>query len=97
VADHVLDIVRRPATAADRIAAKAEGMDANRQPRGRRGLIDLPVALLARRLAGAAQHQHLDEMRIGGVALDFGHRGVGVLIRDDDRPFQARLRHQPLV
>jgi hypothetical protein len=36
-------------------------------------------------------------MRIGRIALDFLHRGVRVLERDDDRSLEPRLRDQPFV
>ena len=36
-------------------------------------------------------------MRVRGILLQFGHRGVGVLIRHHDRALEAWLRFQPLV
>ena len=57
VADHLLDVVGRPAAAGDRKAAIAEGMHGNRQPRAFGGCKDRPVFALAQRLGGAAQDQ----------------------------------------
>ena len=97
MANHVLDIIGRPAATADRITAKAERVHTHGQPRSRGGLIDLPVALLARRLTGAAEHQHLHEMRIGGIPLDLRHRRIRILVRHDDRALQPGLRNQPFM
>ena len=95
MADHVLDIERRPAAASDRIAAEAEGMHADRQPRRRRGLEDLPILLLARRVRRARHHQHLHETRVAGPAFDLRHRRIGILVRHHDGALQPRL-DQPL-
>src|SRR6185437_13039762 len=58
VADHLLDVIARPARSRDRIAAETEGMHAD----GKAGLfgrlIDRPIAALAERLDIAAEQQH---------------------------------------
>ena len=50
MADHVLDVIACPTRAAGRVAAIAEGMDADRQPRSRSRFIDRPIAAIAERL-----------------------------------------------
>ena len=55
MADHLLDVKARPARRGDRIAAEAEGVDADRQADLLRRLIDRPVAALAERLDVAAR------------------------------------------
>src|SRR6185312_7162337 len=55
VADHLLDVVARPARGGDRIAAEAEGMHADGKADLLCGLIDRPIAPLAERLDIAAQ------------------------------------------
>src|SRR6266705_6017317 len=48
MADHLLDVIARPARRGDRIAAEAEGMHADRKSRLLGGLIDRPVAALTK-------------------------------------------------
>src|SRR6267142_5540218 len=50
MADHLLDVVARPARRRDRIAAEAKGMHADRKTRLLGRLIDRPVAALTERL-----------------------------------------------
>ena len=59
-----------------------------------RGLEDRPIAFAADRLAGAGPKLDLHESRIAGVALDFGHRGSGVVMRDLDRCLQPIFSEQ---
>src|SRR5205085_9203357 len=72
MADHLLDVEAGPAGGGDRIAAEAEGMDADRKPGLLRRLIDRPVAALAERLDVAAQQQHLHEILVACARADFG-------------------------
>ncbi len=97
MADHLLDVEARPAGRGERIAAEAEGMDADRQADLLRRLVDRPVAALAERLDVAREQQHLDEIRIAGALADFGGGGNAVFIGDDDRALQARILGCPFL
>ena len=97
MADHVLDIIGRPAAGGVGMAAMAEGVERHWQTGCRRRLIDRPVAPLARRLPSAAEHQHLGKVGIAGVAFDFGDRGRGVLVGHDDRGLQPRIFTGPFL
>src|SRR5664279_5398253 len=85
MADHLLDVIARPARRRDRIAAEAEGMHAYGEPGLFGGLIDRPVAALAERLDIAAEQQHLHEILVAGALADFGGRGRAIFVGDHDR------------
>src|SRR6185369_2002210 len=97
VADHLLDIEARPPRRGERIAAEAEGVDADRQADLLRRLVDRPIAALAERLDGTAEQQHLNEVRIAGALADFGGGGNTVFIGDDDRALQAGILAGPFL
>ena len=97
MADHLLDVEARPARRGERIAAEAEGVDADRQADLLRRLVDRPVAALAERLDVAREQQHLNEILVAGALADFGGGGNTVLIGDDDRALQARILAGPFL
>src|SRR5438552_10150150 len=97
MADHFLDIEARPAGRGERIAAEAEGMNADRQADLLRRLVDRPVAALAEWLDGTAEQQHLHEVRIARALADFGGGGRAVLIGDDDRALQTGILGGPFL
>ena len=97
MADHFLDVEARPAGRGERIAAEAEGMDADRQADLLRRLVDRPIAALSERLDIAGEQQHLDEIFIAGALADFGGGGNAVFIGDDDRALQARILGCPFL
>src|ERR1700730_6073526 len=70
MADHLLDVKARPAGGRDRIAAKAEGVHADRKPDLFGRFIDRPIAALAQRLDIAAEQQHLDKVLVAGALAD---------------------------
>ena len=83
MADHFLDVVRRPAGCGVGPAAVAEGVDTDGHPGRGGGFIDRPVPPLPQRLIRLAQKEDLAEVRIVGAELDLLYRGDGVLVRDD--------------
>ena len=80
----LLQIERWPAAVGHWPPAVAEHMDRHWQIVLAGGLEDRPVTLLAERLAGAAQHQHLHVVARPGAAVNLSHRRLAVLVRDDD-------------
>ena len=79
MADHLLDVIGRPAGAGDRIAAVTERMHAHGQIGALGGRVDRPIAALAERLRRAAEEEHLGEIGIAGATLDLG-RGAGAVL-----------------
>src|SRR3954453_8832940 len=79
MADHLLDVKARPARRGDRIAAKTEGMHADRKPGLFRRLVDRPVTALAQWFDIAAEQQHLHEVLVPGALADFRSRCRSVL------------------
>src|SRR5205085_4317343 len=86
-----------PAGGGDRIAAEAEGMDADRKPGLLRRLIDRPVAALAERLDVAAQQQHLHEILVACARADFGGSRRPVLVGNHDGAFEALVLAGPFL
>src|SRR6266702_8958791 len=72
-------------------------MHADRKSRLLGGLIDRPVAALAKRLDVAAEQQHLHKVLVAGALADFGGRRWTVLIGDHDGAFQAAVLAGPFV
>ena len=74
--DVVLDVVARPAKRSDRVAVGTAGMNADRQAVAFGRCIDRPVLAAPERHFADRRHQHLDEARVGGAALDLRRRRI---------------------
>ncbi len=95
--DIVLDVIGAPADRCRRVVIGGTGMNADRQaePFGRG--IDRPIEALAERHVAHDQHQHLDEARVLGAALDFRDRFLHALGRYHDRAAQPRVAVEPFL
>src|SRR3984885_3569335 len=86
----------RPAGARDGTTAIAEGMDGYGKSGFGGGLIDRPIAAIAERLAGAREHQHLDEILVSGPFANFSCGNIRRFIGHDDRCLEAAILRRPL-
>ena len=94
VADHLLDVVRRPAAGGIAAAAIAEGMDADRQVGRRRSLVDRPVAPLAERFGGGVSS--ITWAKFASPARARSCSPIrAVLERHHDRRLQPQIARRP--